>query len=191
MAIEIHVWKLVGITPLISHNPAITLGFSSDGLSVGKKKYDDENEAKIRLYEWDDGTYYHPSRAIRLLLLETGSGRKINKRAAKGVISSSIFPAEERMTILDVKGKPMKKWSIRKVPVVVNKARVMRCRPQWDNWTILVPLEIDTDFVNTDIITELLNVGGRVCGIGDERPSTSNRKNGVGSFGRFTAELVR
>lgn len=192
MAIEIHVWKLIGTSPLISHNPAQTMQSTDDGaLSAKKKVYEDVEEAKIRLYCNEDGTYYHPSAAIRLAILEAAKGRKINKKPARGLVAGAVFPAEDRMTILDDKGKPKKEYAIRKCRVKVGSAGVLRCRPQWDGWTMQVPIEIDTDFVSTDVVTELLNLAGRIAGIGDERPSVDKGKNGVGSCGRFKAELVK
>ena len=124
------------------------------------------------------------------MLLEAAKGRKINKKAARGSVAGAVFPAEDRLTILDKKGKPKKEYVVRKCRVKVGTAGVLRCRPQWDNWTMNVPLEIDTDFIPVDMVTELLNIGGRIAGIGDERPSVDKGKNGVGSCGRFTAELV-
>ena len=192
MAIEIHVWKLTGTSPLVSHNPANTMQSTDDGaLSAKKKVYEDVEEARIRLYCNEDGTYYHPSAAIRLAILEAAKGRKINKKPARGLVAGAVFPAEDRITILDSKGKPKKEYAIRKCRVKVGSAGVLRCRPQWDNWTMQVPIEIDTDFVGTDIVTELLNLAGRIAGIGDERPSVDKQKNGVGSCGRFRAELVK
>lgn len=191
MAIEIHTWKLTGITPLVSHNPANCMqGDSAPQLSAKKKVYDDAVEAKIRLYVNDDGTYYHPAVSVRLLLLEAAKGRKLNKKAARGAVAGAVFPAEDRLTILDVKGKPKKEYKIRKCRVKVGSAGVLRCRPQWDNWTMQVPLEIDTDFITPEMVTELLNIGGRIAGIGDERPSVDKGKNGVGSCGRFKAEMI-
>ena len=192
MAIEIHVWKITGTSPLISHNPANCMqGNDGTQLTAKKKTYDDANEAKIRLYVDDDGTYYHPSVAIRLAMMEAGKGRKVGKKFARSLVAGAVFPAEDRLTIRNLKGKPMTEYAIRKCRVKVGSAGVLRCRPQWDNWTLNVPLEIDTDFVDVALVTDLLNVAGRICGIGDERPSTDKGKNGVGSCGRFTAELVK
>lgn len=192
MSVKIHIWKLTGTSPLISHNPANTMkGDDAAALSSKKKVYEDDEEARIRLYINDDGTYYHPSAAIRLALLEASKGRKINKKPARGLVAGAVFPAEDRLRILDEKGKPKKDYVIRKCRVKVGTAGVLRCRPQWNNWTMNVPLEIDTDFMTPDIVTELLNLAGRIAGIGDERPSVDKGKNGVGSCGRFRAELVK
>lgn len=192
MAVEIHVWKLIGLSPLISNNPATTMsGTSESALSANKKVYDDAEEARIRLYVNDDGTYFHPARAIRMAVLEAAKGRRINKKSAPGIVAGALFPAEDRMTILDSKGKPKKDYVIRKCRVIVAGKGVLRCRPEWRDWTMQVPLEIDTDFLTPEIVTDLLNIAGRIAGIGDERPSVANRKNGVGSCGRFKAEFVK
>ena len=190
MAIETHVWKLKSRTPLKQNNPAETMTSGADtGLTAGKKKYDDMDEATMRTYK-DGDKFVHPTAAIRACLLAAAIGRKIGKRAAKGVVAGAVFPMELNMVILDGKGKPHKKWVIDKCRVKVGQAGVIRCRPRWDEWSMEVPIEIDTDFVSAEHVTDLLNIAGRIIGIGDERPDTTNRRNGVGICGRFTADLI-
>jgi hypothetical protein len=190
MAFETHVWKLTGITPLVQNNPAETLTSGADTeLTAGKKVYDDAEEARIRTYVTEDGQYYHPSAAIRAALLAASTGRKISKRSAKSVLAGSVFPMEQEMLLKDEKGKSLKKYEIYKCRVKVGTAGVLRCRPRWRKWTIELPIEIDTAFVTTDIVTEMLTIAGRIIGIGDERPDTTKGKNGIGTCGRFTAEL--
>ena len=62
MAIEIHVWKLTGTSPLISHNPANTMQSTDDGaLSAKKKVYNDVDEAKINVvYNGVDTRRFRP-----------------------------------------------------------------------------------------------------------------------------------
>ncbi len=45
--------------------------------------------------------------------------------------------------------------------------------------------------VDLGIITEILNIAGRIIGIGEYRPDTSNGRKGIGNFGRYNAELVK
>lgn len=192
MAIEIHVWKLTGVSPLLQNNPASTMTPSGDdSLTAKKKTYNDDDEAAMRVYKSDDGTFYHPSAAIRSAILEASKGRKIGKRAARTVVAGAVFPAEVRMTINNGNGKAAKKYSVHRCRCKVGKAGILRCRPQFEQWSMDVPLEIDTDFVRPEMVTELLNIAGRIVGIGDFRPDTSAGRTGVGGYGRFNAELVK
>lgn len=193
MALELHTWKIVGVSPLLQNNPAGTMkgGADAGGMSAGKKTYDDNEEADIRVYRTAEGQPMHPTAAFRSGMLEAAKGRKIGKTAARTVVAGSVFPAETEALLVDAKGKPLSKYTIHKCRVVVGKSGVLRCRPQWSPWQIILPLEIDRDFIpKLDLITDILNIAGRIVGVGDNRPDTSKGKSGVGTFGRYKAELV-
>ncbi len=192
MAIEIHVWNIIGLTPLMLNNPAVTMGGSNTGMTAGKKVYDDKEEAEIRLYKNDKGENIYRTDGFRAGILAAASGRKINKKSAKQILAGSVFLSEVDFLILDENSKPAKKHEIDKRRVTVNKQGVMRCRPRFDKWRCKLALEIDTDFIaDISVVTEILNIAGRIIGIGEYRPDTSKGKGGIGSFGRYRAELVK
>ncbi len=69
--------------------------------------------------------------------------------------------------------------------VVVQRSSVIRARPEVERWACVLELEIDLDFIaNASIVEELLNVSGRISGVGDFRPQHS------GPHGRYRAELL-
>lgn len=194
MALELHTWRIVGVSPLLQNNPAGTMKSGSDvgGMSAGKKVYNDDEEAAVRVYRTADGDPMHPTAAFRSGMLEAAKGRKIGKTAARTIIAGSVFPAETEARLLDSKGKTAKTYTVHKCRVVVGKSGILRCRPQWTGWTCLLPLEVDTDFIkDVGLITDVLNIAGRIVGIGDNRPDTSKGKSGVGTFGRYKAELIK
>lgn len=192
MALELHTWKIVGVSPLLQNNPAGTMKGSEDGgMSAGKKSYNDDDEAAVRVYRNAEGQPIHPTAAFRSGMLEAAKGRKIGKTAARTVIAGAVFPAETEAQLVDVKGKPLAKYTVHKCRVVVGKSGILRCRPQWSPWNVMLALEIDTDFIkDLKLVTDILNIAGRIMGIGDNRPDTSKGKSGVGTFGRYKAELV-
>ena len=194
MALELHVWKIIGVSPLLQNNPAGTMKSSGGdgGLSAKKKEYDDNDEAAVRVYRTSDGAPMHPTAAFRSGMLEGSKGRKIGKTAARTVIAGAVFPSETEARLIDAKGKPLEKYTVHKCRVVVGKSGILRCRPQWNDWFMLLPMEIDRDFIpKLELITEILNISGRIMGIGDNRPDTSKGKSGVGTFGRYRAELIK
>ena len=191
MALELHVWKITGVSPLLQNNPSCMKSGSDEGMTAGKKKYDDKEEAEMRVYRNSDGHPFHPTAAFRSCMLQATSGKKINKVWAKAIFASSVFPAEVEGLLVDKSDKPLKNYEIHKCRVVVGKQGVLRCRPKWSGWYIKLALEVDVEFISTKAITEILTIAGRVIGIGDNRPDTSKGKSGVGTFGRFTAEFVK
>lgn len=191
MAIKICKFKIIGKSPLMQSNPASMSNEAGGGDKLGvKKKYDDKEEAEMRTYRNDQKQFVHPSSAFRKCMLTAVSGRKFGKKPARMVIAGAVFPTEQECIILDGKGKPASEYAIDKQPVVVNKNRVPRCRPKFVSWQIELPLELDDELIQPTQVLEALTLGGRIIGIGEYRPDPSNGKSGIGTFGRFTAEIV-
>jgi hypothetical protein len=191
MALEIHTWRICGVSPLLQNNPAGTMSSEPSGITAGKKVYKDEDEAKIRTYTNDEGRFVHPTAAFRAGMLVAASGRKISKKSAKAIIAGSVFPAEVEAVLIDDKDKPLKSYALHKCRVVIGKSGVLRVRPMYKPWNLLLALEVDRELMpDLAVVTEILNVAGRIVGVGDNRPDTSKGKSGVGTFGRYQAKLV-
>lgn len=177
---EIVVFKIVGITPLLQNNPANFIGKNDDESSLGTKKvYNDEEEAKLRLYLDPDGAHCHPCEAFTKAMVKAVAGKKFGKLFATNAIKGSVFITEPFALLEDKSGKPLTKYTIDRRPVIVGKARVLRCRPCWANWHMRLALEIDTAILSPKNVRESLSLAGRIIGIGDYRPEKG------GGFGRF------
>lgn len=198
--LEMFVFKISGVSSLMLSNPEEFINDSeaegNDGaLKVSKKKtYDKNEEAAKRVYKDDDGNFVVLAAAFRRALITAATGRKFGKVAARNLISGGTFPAEDLVIICDEKGKPAKKYDIDSRSVVIKSGqkrnRVMRHRPKWKKWTMSLAMEIDTELIAAEQVLDVLNVAGRIIGIGEFRPDPSDGKSGVGTFGRFKAELV-
>jgi hypothetical protein len=89
-----------------------------------------------------------------------GRGKKTFKDAFKGgvFVEPRLIPHK------------ISKWEIDLQNVVVQRSRVIRARPRFDEW------ELDFQILNIDeritpnIIKDILVDAGRFCGIGDFRP---------------------
>lgn len=190
-------WKLTGITPLMQSNPESMLEDSApkdeDSPTVTKKKkYNDKQEAEIRTYR-HDGHFCHPTSAFRVGLLKAGVGRKFGKTSAATMCEGGVFPVGEFVVICDAKFKPAKKYVIDKRSVVIGGSRILRCRPKFETWTMIIELEVDAEIISAEQVTQLLNVMGSKLGLGEYRPERDFNKKmkGAGTFGRFSAELVK
>lgn len=180
---EILTFTIVGISPLLQNNPASFIGADEDsGLAAGKKQYDDEEEARLRLYVTSDGEYYHPTEAFTKAMVRAVTGKKFGKLTATSAIKGSVFIAEPYSLLVDDKGKPLTKYAIDRRPVVVGKARVLRCRPSFEKWRVRLALEVDTAILGEPHVRDALSLAGRVVGVGDYRPEKG------GGFGRFSVE---
>lgn len=180
---QIVTYRIIGISPLLQNNPAEFIGKTEEtGITTGKKTYNDEEEARLRCYRDDDGNYVHPAEGFIKSMLRAATGKKFGKVSAPGIIKGAVFLAEQQCIILDAKGNPATKYTIDRRPVVVGKARVLRCRPQWSPWQMDLALDIDTALVSPDMIRDVLALAGRTVGVGDYRPEKT------GGYGRYRCE---
>jgi len=56
----------------------------------------------------------------------------------------------------------------------------LRYRPMWEEWEVVLTIDVNTTAMSVEQVVNLFNVGGFACGVGEYRPE----KNG--SWGRFT-----
>ena len=180
---EVVVFKIVGISPLLQNNPANFIGKTGDeALGAGKKTYNDADEARLRLYLADDGSFRHPCESFTKAMVKAVAGKKFGKMFATAAIKGSVFIAEPFATIVGPNGKPLERYTIDRRPVVVGKARVLRCRPCFNDWRLSLALEIDTAILRPQDVKDALALAGRIVGIGDYRPEKG------GGFGRFMVQ---
>lgn len=178
---EIVVFQIVGISPLLQNNPVAFID-TPDGDLAGKKKYNDEEEARLRLYLDPDGNHCHPAQAFPRCMSKAVAGRKFGKMFASAAINGAVFITEPFTIIENAAGKPAIQYTIDRRSVVIGKARVLRCRPCWANWRMRLALEVDTAILQPSQVRESLELAGRIKGIGDYRPEKG------GGFGRFRVE---
>jgi hypothetical protein len=177
---QIVTFRVIGVSPLLQNNPANFIGVSGgDDLGGSKKKYDDAEEATLRVYKDEEGNFYHPTQAFIKSMLRAVTGKKFGKVSAPGVIRSAVFIVEPHSIILDGKGNPATKYTIDRQPCVVGNARILRCRPCWNDWQMDVVFDMDTALISEMQLCDALSLAGRTVGIGDYRPEKG------GGFGRF------
>lgn len=207
MALEIHTWWIEGVSPLVQNNPAcmdslapsppkkksgVKAKTRGSAVEAGKKEYDPAEEAGKRVYR-NNGVFFHPTTGFRAGILEAAKGRKINKRAARTVLAGAVFPTDEEFVLKHPQTKkPLKSYDQYVTRCVVNNAGIARVRPLFSKWAGELEMEIDRDFItNLETVTEMLNISGRIMGVGEHRPDTSKGKSGVGTKGRYKATLIK
>lgn len=180
---EIVTFKIIWTSPLLQNNPANFIGKQEgEDLASGKKVYNDEEEARLRLYLDPDRKFCHPCEAFTKAMVKAVAGKKFGKMFATAAIKGSVFITEPFALIEDENGKPATKYTIDRRPAVVGKSRILRCRPMFGKWRMKVAFEIDTSILQPAQVKESLALAGRIIGIGDYRPEKG------GGFGRFRVE---
>jgi len=182
-----YLFRLIGNRPLLTHNPSGMTGGSGKDMKT-KQIPMPKDEAAAGLYLNADGRYSFPAIGIRRCLITAASKSrmKIGKYSAADTISANVFPVEELCLIEDAKtSKPIKTYEVNVQRAVVVRQGILRARPLFRDWAIRIALEIDETYITAEHVLTVMNLGGKMVGIGDYRPE---RK---GMYGQFTAELIK
>ena len=190
---------LTGISPILTHNGAAGLDTRSPAkleiASIAKKRgsnrteSDDlrliELECQNSLYVDDDGRPTLPASALRAAI--EGAARKTKQGAdvREGLLVESLaftYDAKRYGKTVEAVGKSAQFT----VPVVVQRARILRTRAKFDcPWSIEAVIDADDELVDKHKLTAWLDVAGRRIGLCDWRP----QKSGV--YGRFEPTAVK
>lgn len=186
MAKTIVVFRLTGVRPLLTHNPAQMK--RNEGKLEHRHIPTPEEEAAAGLYIDKDGKYVFPSIGIRNCLLKAAktSRMRFGKIPSASVLSASLFPCDEFVRILNAKTwEPAGEYTVDIRRAVIQRQGITRGRPRFENWGIDIAFEADDTFAKNvpEGALNILNIGGKIVGIGDYRIE----KNGL--FGQFTAEI--
>jgi hypothetical protein len=177
--IKVCEFKVEGISNILMHNP-ISMR-SGANPTMGKKKIPSaEEEAAAAVYRNGGGELVFPSIGFKSSLLRGCTGKRIGKVSAAGQVAAGVFEVNPYTILLDPKtDKPLTKYQIFTARCVVQKNGVMRSRAEVGPWKATVVFEVDDDFVTEVQVRELLNIAGRIAGVGDWRPEKRGR------FGRY------
>lgn len=187
--------KLTGTSALLMHsdrlaNPLDPLKKEMSTYTSKRKKTDEDHETIARL-EWQASMYhaeetgpYLPGRMLKACLIGSAKKTKEGPKVKTGLIVMTDKAALEYTGPRDKE----KMWKTGKYmdnrSVVVQRSRVMRCRPVFPEWSASFEIIFDPAIIDKTDILRIASTAGLVVGVGDYRP-----ENG-GDFGRFQAEEV-
>ena len=186
-------WK--GTSPLIMHscqcvNPLHPISVELKKYTSKKKKTEDDLK-KISDLEWESGAYwkeglglYIPAENVRATLVngakEIRKGTDIQKYV--DILDLYIpFNYGENLT----KQELIDSYEYRDTrPMTVNRAKVMRTRPRFDQWNITFKMRYDETKIDLDVIMMSLKNAGNYIGLCD------SNKYGYGRFVVIAEELA-
>jgi len=180
-----------GITGLLQHNPRLI--DPSDEIvreiaAINKKRAKTEADLAERdRLEWFGGLYhaqdigvYLPAASIVRCLVDSGTAIKKGKAIKQGfAIGTDRIPLEYEgpTDLTDLYGRQEFRS---RLPVVVQRNRVMRMRPIFRNWRVEFDGNMDEAILNLEELEDIIERAGRI-GLGDGR--------GIG-YGRFVATVA-
>ena len=189
---------LRGTNALLCHNPRMVdpefeLNRAIKAIT-GKRKKTDEDLKEIEKLEWYGGIYTdtvagkpcvtQPSSKVRKCLINTARISKQGKAVERAITMTElnvplIYEGSDKAN--GVQGELDRLFANRafhsRLSVGVGGKRVMRVRPQFMPWALIVPAVFFPDAgMNFDELERLVDLAGKAERIGD------NRANGYGSF---------
>jgi hypothetical protein len=194
----------VGGTPLVQHNERLSDPIDNVKRALGKitskrGKVDTDHE-KAAWVEFVGGLYTNPVIEINDKLEVIGNGHRVivpasnilrclqdgatrfrrGKDVLRGVLMVDEFALLEARNLNGQTPKELyaQGFGLRK-GVVVQRQRIMRTRPIFEDWKITLAVEVDETIFDFDVLTQCWEAAGRYCGLGDMRPT----------HGRFTGTI--
>jgi hypothetical protein len=174
--------EIAGITPVIFDRFTNALLESKTTTKTTGKGVEltPQEQAKARLYLYDDGRPYMPAVYLFRAIIDAGRFIKIGKRQLS-TRDETIVPSFLSLVGIDYPIESKEGWRVDARGIVnqVSKARVMAYRPIFDDWRLTFCIDLDTSEGKPSTARELVDRAGRAIGVGVMRPS---RKGGYGQF---------
>lgn len=165
--------EITGTTPLLMNSPKSMLEPKSETRSK-LQKYNAEVEAEKSAYRTEKGKLYVPSTAIKGTMINASSFKKAGKFALRPLIAGGVRVKEQEIVL------NQQKYELYITTVVIQRARVVKARPQIKDWKLAFTLIYNENVIaNPDILHEVLADAGERVGILDFRPQK------MGEFGQF------
>ena len=165
MDAEIYFVKIEGVRPLLMHAPT---GIGDKPRLRRGEHLDPKVEAESYLYKDPEGRVVIPSVNVKACIREAGRNYRVRGR-------NTTFAAMIRAAI-DVRPYPYiplvhKGWVVDIRPVVVQRNRILRARPRFDEWGLeFHVVNSDPTVIHADTLKRILVDAGRYYGLGDFRP---------------------
>lgn len=158
--------EIEGISPLLQHRFPIEEPEESEKRKSGSIDYSKELEKS--LYRDKNGVIYEPSSHIEGSMIKAAVNFQIpgrGKKTYKDLIKAAIFVEPVQISI-----EPQE-YEKDVQPVVINRARVRRYRPRFDEWKLKFKIIcLEEDQLSPVTIEKILAYAGKFCGLGDWRP---------------------
>lgn len=182
--------RITGIAPILMHsdrlaNPLDPMTKAHKELT-GKRKKTDVDHEMIAKSEWLASLYYSektgvyiPGQNIDATLQEAAKLQKLGKK-----FKSAVTVLEDEVPLIyECPRKPDELFNagfldVRGVKVMT--AKLMRCRPKFNQWAAQFTIVFNDDVLNQEEVLKALADGGSLVGLCDYRPR----------FGKFTAEVL-
>ena len=164
--------RIKGVKPLLMHAPN---GLNDNPQRRRGEHPSPEVEAEAALYKDPQGNIIMPSLNVKAMLRDAGRNYKISgRRTTFGAAIKAGIDIEPFYIPLKHNG-----WKVDIRPVVVQRSRILRARPRFDEWELeFYIINKDPQILLRDTMRRIVEDAGKWIGLGDYRPE----------FGLFSVE---
>jgi hypothetical protein len=168
----------VGISPLLSHNPA---SMQTQRRGKGKEIPSAEDEAEAGTYRLEDGSCGLPGIAFRNGIVQAGAAwRQPRGRASMAPLLEHIDVEETLIPLCTADGSPVTSYEIDVRRAMVQRQGILRARPKFREWGGFYTVSYDEALISDPaILRDIAADAGTRIGVGDFRGGGKK-----GSFGR-------
>jgi hypothetical protein len=162
---EVYKVKIKGVRPLLMHSP---VGIDNKPKLRRGEHLDPKVEAESYLYKDEKGNIVIPARVIKACIRNAGRNYTVKGRGKTtfaAMIRASLEINPENIPLIS------DGWKVDVQSVVVQRNRIPRARPRFDNWELEFEIiNKDPTIINKDVLKQILIDAGKYYGIGDYRP---------------------
>jgi len=168
--VEVYRVKIVGVRPLLMHR----IPEDFDKKSRSGEKPDPRDEAEKYLYKDSDGKICIPALNVKAAMRDAAKDYKVpskGRKTFKDYVKAGIIVEPEMIPLrIPSGGDPEKSWKVDLRPVVVQKSRIMRARPRFDEWCLEFYVKILDPIITPEYLRKFIEDAGRYVGLCDFRP---------------------
>ena len=166
-----------GTTPLLMNKPSMGIATKTKARKLGNET--EQSLAEDKLYERDK-KLFQPSTHLEGCLLNAGKELKIMGKGTSRATYSKVVGYAVECYPFEIPHKHQA-WEVFGILAVnpTTKGRNLLCRPMLRQWELDFEIRFDDTELSPETLKEILEIGGRVVGIGDWRPQKK------GKFGKF------
>lgn len=157
--------RIKGIRPLLMHSANSMLDEKEQTRS---KEHNVEEDLEKALYKDSDGNIVVPSLAVLSTVKKSAANFQIpgkGKKTYKDFIFAGLRIDPYEIPLISDNG-----WTPDLRTVVLNRSRIVRARPRFDNWELEFDIEILDPIISPDTLKRLIADAGKYNGLLDFRP---------------------
>lgn len=163
--------KIVGRRPLLMHRYVL----EEEGTTRGRSGIhrDPLEDAKESLYRDASGAIALPSLNLKASFVDAAKQFKVPGRGRttyRDLIKAGIVLSSEMIPLCNDGKDPETSWVVDTRPVVIQRARVPRSRPRFDEWALEFTVNIVDPIIMPAALKGIIEAAGNYCGLGDFRP---------------------